>query len=323
MKVSLRVHWLPSGFSTRNVEDFIDESKFLKVIDINREKWKGAEVQNGVFKVKVEFNVDDYERLLEWAGISIIGGYSALIQVCGAPMKCFFCKKYGHVRKDCSRTSLKCDKCQRKGHETEECNWSRATAQNQDNENQNEEEVIDDEMEIPEETNNSTGISERRTSELDAVLPKAAPLNTCTPPGAQNISQQKPEQTLEIKKESLEQAIKTIKEASEIPESAAASVFNSKTFDKIKQSTDNKVKAKIQTITEKPDKPVKPAGMSQSAWRKELKKIMTEKSKQTEHAQMNATALAASKQVKRANSSSLLDNDGAKKTQVHAEIGLD
>ena len=80
MKVSMRVHWLPSGFSSMNVEDFINESKFLKVIDINREKWKGAEVQNGVLKVKVEFNVDDYERLLEWAGISIIGGCSALIQ---------------------------------------------------------------------------------------------------------------------------------------------------------------------------------------------------------------------------------------------------
>ena len=62
--------------------------------------------------------------------------------------------------------------------------------------------------------------------------------------------------------------------------------------------------------------------MSQSAWKKELKKIETERSKQTEHAQMNATALAASKQVKRANSSSLLGNDAAKKTQVHAEIGL-
>ena len=44
-------------------------------------------MQNGVFKVKVEFNVEYYERLLEWAGINIIGGYSALIQVCGAPMK--------------------------------------------------------------------------------------------------------------------------------------------------------------------------------------------------------------------------------------------
>ena len=198
----MRVHWLPSGFSSMNVEDFINESKFLKVIDINREKWKGAKVQNGLFKVKVEFNVDDYERLLEWTGISIIGGYSALIQVCGAPLKFFFCKKYWHVKKDCSKASLKCDKCQKKSHEIEECNWSRATAQNQDNENQNEEEVIDDETEIPEETNNPTGISERKTNEQDVVLRKTAPLNTCTPPIAQNITQQNSAQTLGKKKES-------------------------------------------------------------------------------------------------------------------------
>ena len=52
-------------------------------------------MQNGVFKVKVEFNVDDCERLLEWAGIIIIGGYSVLIQVCGAPMKFFSVKSMG------------------------------------------------------------------------------------------------------------------------------------------------------------------------------------------------------------------------------------
>ena len=116
-----------------NVEYFIDQTNFLLYLDNEREKWKGAEVQNGVFKVKVEFNFDYYERLLEWAGINIIGGYSALIQVCGAPMKFFFCKKYGHVRKNCTRASLKCNKCNRKGHNTEECNWNGATEQKHDN----------------------------------------------------------------------------------------------------------------------------------------------------------------------------------------------
>ena len=125
---------------------------------------------------------------------------------------------------------------------------------------------------------------------------------------------------LEIKKESLEQFIKTIEDASEKPESLAASVFKYKAFDKIKQSNDNKVKAKTQTNTENPNKPVKPSGMSQSAWKKELKKIETERSQKTKHALMKAMALAASKQVKRANSSSLLGNDGAKKTEVPAEI---
>ena len=81
MKVSLRVKWLPSGFSAITVEDFINQTNFLKLIDIEREKWIGAEVQNGVFKVKVEFNVDYYERLLDWAGINILGGYSALMLI--------------------------------------------------------------------------------------------------------------------------------------------------------------------------------------------------------------------------------------------------
>ena len=104
----------------------------------------------------MEFNVDYYERLLEWAGISIIGGYSALIQDCGSPMKCFFCKEYGHVKKNCSRANLKCNKSNRKDYETEECNWSRATALNHEDDNVNEE-VISDIMGEPEEPNNPEG----------------------------------------------------------------------------------------------------------------------------------------------------------------------
>ena len=45
----------------------------------------------------------------------------------------------------------------KKGHETEECNWSRATAQNHKDDNENKEELISDGMDIPEEPNNPSG----------------------------------------------------------------------------------------------------------------------------------------------------------------------
>ena len=94
-------------------------------------------------------------------------------------------------------------------------------------------------------------------------------------------------------------------------------------FEKIKKSHDNIEEVKSQTKTPELNKPVKLEGISQTAWKKELGRIETERSKQVEFAQMNATALAATKQVKRATSSLLIGNVGAKKTLAHTENGLD
>ena len=63
---------------------------------------------------------------------------------------------------------------------------------------------------------------------------------------------------MEVKLESLEQVIKTIKEISENPVSTIVRVFNFQTFEKIKNSNDNKEKVKTQTKTLDLNKPVKP-----------------------------------------------------------------
>ena len=91
-----------------------------------------------------------------------------------------------------------------------------------------------------------------------------------------------------------------------------------KLLKKIKNSNDNKEKVKTQTNNPDLNKAVKPEGLSK-CMEIELKRIETERSKQSENAQ---TVLAATKQIKRANICSLLGYVGAKKTQAHAEINL-
>ena len=68
MKVSLRVHWLPSGFSTMNVENFINQTNFFKVIDIDTEN--GMEL-----KFKMEFSESKWSLML----ITMRGYLSGLV----------------------------------------------------------------------------------------------------------------------------------------------------------------------------------------------------------------------------------------------------
>ena len=73
----------------------------------------------------------------------------------------YFCKEYGYIFKDCSRASSQYVKSKSRGHETDKCNWSRATVQNHDDENQNDEEILD-EMKMLEEISYSTRKKEKK-----------------------------------------------------------------------------------------------------------------------------------------------------------------
>ena len=126
-------------------------------------------------------------------------------------------------------------------------------------------------MEIPEESNNPAGIIEHVTVKIHVVLPETVPLDDFISSDAQQTSQHNSYQTVEVKKESLDQVIKTIKEVSEKTVSTIFPVFNAQTFEKIKNSNANKEKVKTQTKTQDLNKPVKPDGMSQNAWKKSLK----------------------------------------------------
>ena len=96
---------------------------------IEPEKWPSSEILNGVFKVKAKVDVEDFQRLLDFADIQTIGNCKSLIQLSSMPVKCLYCKEYGHLRKHCAKGSKKCFKCSKHGHIASECTMDLATAE--------------------------------------------------------------------------------------------------------------------------------------------------------------------------------------------------
>ncbi|RNA23354.1 hypothetical protein BpHYR1_033581 [Brachionus plicatilis] len=78
-------------------------------------------INNGVVKIKVEYNVKYHDAVLDFAGLHRISECQSLIQLCGMSAKCLGCKKFGHIRKDYPE----CQTCNKYGHE--ECNFANRT----------------------------------------------------------------------------------------------------------------------------------------------------------------------------------------------------
>ena len=96
-------------------------------MDVKKEKALFNErVTNNICKIKVEFNVDDFQKVRDFAGLQEVEGLSALFQLCGMPPKCLYCKEFGHIRKGCEKSKLKCTKCNKTGHEAKECTFAKA-----------------------------------------------------------------------------------------------------------------------------------------------------------------------------------------------------
>jgi hypothetical protein len=137
------------------------------VKEIKHEKMKYFEkINNGVVKVKVEYNVKHHDSILDFAGLHRINVCQSLIQLCGMPAKCLSCNKFGHIRKECP----KCLKCNNHGHKSEECSFANRTSRKAmplqtDN---NQEEIVGDEMVVQP---NSSMSENAPWNETDYVAP--------------------------------------------------------------------------------------------------------------------------------------------------------
>ncbi|RNA27213.1 hypothetical protein BpHYR1_021654 [Brachionus plicatilis] len=106
-------------------------------------------INNGVVKIKVKYNVSLHNAVLDFAALHIISNCQALVQLCGMPPKCLGCKKFGHIRKECS----KCSSCKNFGHTSRECSFANRTrVMPEQSENDQIDIVCEDEMQFTETT---------------------------------------------------------------------------------------------------------------------------------------------------------------------------
>ena len=149
MSVFIRIHWLPTGLKSE-IADFIEkEANFLTVEEIQSEKWEQGKsaIENGVYSVKVKYDIDEHQNFLKLAGYRKIKGLGALIQIRGMPEQCLQCSKFGHMRKNCPENNEKCTICNKTGHNAHKC-WSSRLNNNDKFEESEKEEIIDDDNNI-------------------------------------------------------------------------------------------------------------------------------------------------------------------------------
>ena len=188
MSAFLRIHWLPSDFGMKDIEFYFKKNaKFLEVISIAKEKSLfDVKINNGIFKVKVEYEVKSHQSVLDFADLHVIDGLYALIQLSGMPPKCLYCKAFGHIRKNCTKSNSFCTSCNKKGHETSKCSMANRTAPNNQNLDQNfDEDIVADT--VPSSSSNLNSNYEL----VDAILKDAN----------FKVPEINPEQTVEAKKE--------------------------------------------------------------------------------------------------------------------------
>jgi hypothetical protein len=173
IKAVLRIHWLPPNYGTHKVIDAIYNCfrcmKEFKILEVCEETVKipGMEhIKNGVYKVKVEYLVDEHHILLSSLGVDKkIFGHRILLQLSGHPPKCLRCQKFGHIANNCPDRQLQCENCNQFGHLKEKCSIAFRLKDKTDILDE-QDEVIDDEENANNGQNENTQEKiERRNSE--------------------------------------------------------------------------------------------------------------------------------------------------------------
>ena len=331
LTVFLRIHWLPHGFKDKVVNFLKSEVPFLNIVDAKVEKWDSGKssIENGIISVKVNYDISDNQRFLDIIGLHKIEGQAALFSISGAPPRCLYCKEFGHMRKDCPKIKTKCSLCGRIGHESFECTLAnRITSDNNQlasNSNDDDDDV-DDNIEIDESNGNlATEIS------IVSVTPAATTSNT--------VVTTYPEQTIEVKKESLHLPLNAVNIINSVASNAGdfqaptsvpcSSLQRSSSVDSNSTKTvgANTVAPNIKPKNQAKTKSLKrPTSIKAEIWSKlndDQKKEAIEKAAQDE---LNATNVAAhatfkrSSSVKRQSSSTSINDENKKAATSGADL---
>ena len=133
-----RIHKLPPHIQLATVENYLKENikiKSFKYKNIQYEKFKDTEIENGVISFQMSYSLEDHSKIEALIGSNLIGAETkAYFQLCGHQSKCNICKNFGHHSKNCPKKDFKCSKCNKIGHSDSECNLANVLRSNIDDE---------------------------------------------------------------------------------------------------------------------------------------------------------------------------------------------
>ncbi|RNA03676.1 hypothetical protein BpHYR1_031446 [Brachionus plicatilis] len=99
-----RIYMLPLDVPNDEIEDFFNSHQSNVDNEIKNEKLKSFEnINNGIVKIKVKYNIRLNSAVLNFAGLHKISNCQALVRKCGMPPKFLGCRKFGHIHKECSK----------------------------------------------------------------------------------------------------------------------------------------------------------------------------------------------------------------------------
>ena len=181
IKAELRVQWVPR-LSIDEIADFLDSYTGISSLSVIMDECKkessihekGQDIFNGVYRMKIKYEVVDNNKVLDLIGKNLIKGQNALISLAGHPPKCLYCKEFGHLRSECRKIKEFCQKCRRLGHLADKCTLAtRITSQqSHEDESSDMEEEMDPNVLL--ETVN-TNVSTQETVETPTVDPTVEP----------------------------------------------------------------------------------------------------------------------------------------------------
>ena len=100
----LRIHWFPLQESRELIKNFLSQKiDSIQILDTINEQYRDEMegIDNGIIRLKIKYNIEQQENILNLIGINRIEDNKVLIQLSGYPPKCLKCKKFGHLASEC------------------------------------------------------------------------------------------------------------------------------------------------------------------------------------------------------------------------------
>jgi hypothetical protein len=127
--MTYRLHWLPHGFPSSEVEKYVKKVNKSYQIESYIEEYCKEEimkhVKNGNIRLKLKIRRSQLNNgATLQSGAHRIGDFLFVVTRMGEKPKCLICNSIEHLKSECPELKKSCSKCNFLGHTKEKCTYS-------------------------------------------------------------------------------------------------------------------------------------------------------------------------------------------------------